>query len=193
MPFIIETIVTSLDADGHPNCAPMGVEWGEELVLRPFQDTQTYRNLVSTRQAVINLTDNVELFARAAISDPIFPARPAVVVRGVVLEDVCSWREVEVVDLDAQAPRARLRCRVVHAGFRREFLGYNRAQAAVLEAAILATRTHLIPLDEILREYERLWTIVRKTGGTREHEAMQLLAAYVEAKAKTDVPSGHGR
>jgi len=193
MPFIIETLVTSLDAHGHPNCAPMGVEWGEELVLRPFQDTQTYRNLVSTRQAVINLTDNVELFARAAISDPTFPARPAVVVRGVVLDDACSWREVEVVDLDAHAPRAQLRCRVVYAGFQREFLGYNRAQAAVLEAAILATRTHLIPIDEILREYERYWTIVRKTGGTREHQAMQLLAAYVGAKTRTDVPSGGER
>ena len=36
MPFIVESIVTTLDAEGRPNFAPMGVEWGEDvIVLKP--------------------------------------------------------------------------------------------------------------------------------------------------------------
>lgn len=180
---IIESIVTSMDAEGRINFAPMGVEWGEDtLVLKPFLETTTFRNLSASRAAVVNLTDDVLLFARGAISSPTFPAVPATVVRGVVLEAACSWREVEVTAIDATPPRARMQARVVHRGTRREFLGFNRARHAVLEAAILATRTHLLPAEQIRAEFERLQVIVDKTAGPREDEAMALLTEYVRAR-----------
>src|SRR2546426_523945 len=82
-----------MDAAGTVNFAPMGVEWGEEeIVIKPFLETATFKNLRATRAAVVNLTDDVLLFARAAISSPQFPAEPAAVVRGAVLEAACSWR-----------------------------------------------------------------------------------------------------
>jgi uncharacterized protein len=180
---IIETIVTTQGADGTINFAPMGVEWDEEaLVLKPFLETTTFRNLTATRAAVVNLTDDVMLFARAAISSPQFPAVPAEVVRGVVLEAACSWREVEVTSVDDTPPRSRIVARVVHRGRRREFLGFNRARHAVLEAAILATRTHLLPAEQIRDEFAKLQIIVDKTAGPREQEAMALLTQYVRAR-----------
>jgi hypothetical protein len=180
---IIESIVTSMDPSGTVNFAPMGVEWGEDhLVLKPFLETTTFRNVSATRTAVVNLTDDVMLFAQAAISSPSYPAFPAEVVRGVVLEAACSWREVEAVSVDATPPRSRIEARVVHHGFRREFLGFNRARHAVLEAAILATRTHLIPAEQIQDEMEKLQVIVDKTAGPREQEAMALLTAYVRSR-----------
>src|SRR3989449_6243166 len=103
------------------------------------------------------------LFAQGAISNAQFPAAPATVVRGVVLEAACSWREVRVRSLDATPPRARVVTGVVHRGVRREFLGFNRARNAVLEAAILATRTHLLPPDQIRDEFARLQVIDRKS------------------------------
>nr|MBA3659087.1 DUF447 family protein [Gemmatimonadales bacterium] len=88
---IIETIVTSLDSAGTINFAPMGVEWGEEtIVLKPFLETTTFRNVTATRTAVLNLTDDVLIFARGAISSPQFPTVPAVVVNGVVLDAACT-------------------------------------------------------------------------------------------------------
>jgi uncharacterized protein len=180
---IIESIVTSMAADATVNFAPMGVEWGETtIVLKPFLETQTFRNVRDTGVAVVNLTDDVMLFAQGAISSPVFPAGPASAVRGVVLEAACSWRELEVLRIDDTPPRSRIEARVVHQGQRREFLGFNRARHAVLEAAILATRTHLIPMDEIEREYARLQIIVDKTAGPREQEAMAMLTGYVRAR-----------
>lgn len=180
---IIESIVTSTAPDGSVNFAPMGVEWGETtIVLKPFLETQTFRNLRDTRVAVVNLTDDAMLFAQGAISSPQFPAVPATVVQGVVLDAACSWRELEVVRIDDTPPRSRIDARVVYQGIRREFLGFNRARHAVLEAAILATRTHLIPADEIEREYERLQVIVDKTAGPREHAAMAMLTDYVRRR-----------
>ena len=75
---IIESIVTSMAADGAINFAPMGVEWGEKgIVLKPFLETTTFRNVRETRVAVVNLTDDVMLFAQGAISSPQFPWTPA--------------------------------------------------------------------------------------------------------------------
>jgi hypothetical protein len=180
---IVETIVTTRDTQGAINFAPMGVEWGDEtIVLKPFLETTTFRNLSATRAGVVNLTDDVMLFAQGAISSPQFPSSPAHVVSGVVLEAACSWRELEVLQIDATPPRSRIQTRVVHRGVRREFIGFNRARHAVLEAAILATRTHLIPPDQIREEFARLQVIVDKTAGPREQEAMELLTQYVRSR-----------
>ena len=183
MPLIIETVITTSAPDGAVNIAPMGVEWGEEtIVVKPFLETATFRNLRDTGAAVVNLTDDVLLFARAAISNPQYPTVPAVRVRGAVLEAACSWRELEVRAIDDTPPRSRIETAVVHAGFRREFLGFNRARNAVLEAAILATRTHLLPAQQVRDDYERLQVIVDKTAGPREREAMALLTEYVRGQ-----------
>jgi hypothetical protein len=189
---IVETIVTSLDASGGVNCAPMGVEWGDDsIVLKPFLDTATYRNLVATRAAVVNLTDDVMLFARSAISSPVFPTVAAQVVRGVRLADCCSWREVEVRAIDSSPPRSRIDATVVHRGVRREFIGFNRARHAVLEAAIYATRVHLLPRSVIDSEFARLQTIVDKTAGPREAEAMALLTDFVASSTANPERTRH--
>lgn len=181
---IIETIVTTVAADGEANCAPMGVEWDPAaepgtIVLKPFLDTATYRNVSATRAAVVNLIDDVRVFARAAISNPTYDTVPAQVVRGVVLADACSWRELEVTAIDSTPPRSRIETRTVHCGTRREFIGFNRARHAVLEAAIYATRVHLLERAFLLSEVDRLQVIVDKTAGPRELEAMSLLVDYI--------------
>jgi uncharacterized protein len=192
-PVIIEVIVTTRASSGSINVAPMGVEWPDDggahappppthLTLKPFLDTTTFRNLQATGVAVVNLTDDVRVFARTAIGNPAEPTVPATVVAGDVLASTCSWHEVEVVSVDDTPPRARVETRVVHHGARREFLGFNRARHAVLEAAILSTRLHLIPHDEVRAELARLQILVDKTAGAREREAWTLLTAFVASR-----------
>jgi hypothetical protein len=178
---IIESILTSMGADGAINFAPMGVEWGETtIVLKPFLETTTFRNVRETRVAVVNLTDDAMLFAQGAISSPQFPWVPATVVRGAVLEAACSWRELEVVSIDDTPPRSGSGPGGASRA-RRGSLGFNRARHAVL-AAIFATRTHLLPAEQIRSEFERLQVIVDKTAGPREQEAMALLTEYVRSR-----------
>ncbi|HEX5963184.1 MAG TPA: DUF447 domain-containing protein [Gemmatimonadales bacterium] len=180
---ILETIVTTMDQSGAINFAPMGVEWGDQtIVLKPFLQTTTFRNLSATGTAVVNITDDAMLFAQGAISSPQFPWTAATIVKGAVLDAACSWRELEVVEIDATPPRSRIEARVVHRGVKREFMGFNRAKNAVLEAAILATRTHLLPAEQIRDDFARLQIIVDKTAGPREREAMALLTQYVQSR-----------
>src|SRR5258706_15222727 len=156
-------MVPTRAADGAINCAPMGVEWtpdSDTIVLKPFLETATFRNLSATGVAVVNVTDDVRVFAQAAIANPEYPTEPAAVVNGVVLADCCSWRGVVVESIDRTPPRSRVETKVVHRGARREFIGFNRACHAVIEAAIYATRLHLLSRDFIDSEMDRLQVIV---------------------------------
>jgi hypothetical protein len=192
---IIESIVTTIDAAGTVNCAPMGVEWDgrddSAIVLKPFLETATYRNVAATGAAVVNIVDDVRVFARAAISNPEYPTVPAPVVRGVVLADCCAWRELEVAALDSTPPRSRIETITRHRGSNRDFIGFNRARHAVLETAIYATRLHLLPREFIDRELQRLQVIVDKTAGPREFEAMALLTEFIRSqpvRPAADIP-----
>jgi hypothetical protein len=179
---IIETVVTTLDEDGRANFAAMGVTWGEErLVIRPYVDTRTFRNLVRTREAVVNVTDDVLTFAKSALSREGFPSRPATRVRGVILADACHWREVTVEDVAAPPGKGRadVTTRVVVSAEGRPFAGLCRAKHAVVEASILASRARRLSPDELRRELDRLDPLVDKTGGPAEREAMAYIRAHV--------------
>lgn len=191
---ILEGLVTTLDPDGTPHLAPMGPqvdEVMERFLLRPFPTSRTYRNLIAHGQGVLHVHDDVLLLALAALGevDPLPSLTPAAVVRGVVLADACRHYEFEVLDVDTREERVRIPCRVVQAVRQRDFFGFNRAKHAVVEAAILATRTALIPLEEIAEEYRRLRVLVDKTGGPREREAFDHLQRRLEElRRRTSAP-----
>jgi hypothetical protein len=186
---ILEGIVTTVDAAGIVNIAPMGPSVdpstpGAELirfVLRPFRTAQTYVNLKAHPEGVFHVTDDVLLLARAAIGrlDAPPPLRAASFVRGFVLADACRYYEFRVGAWDDRSERASGEAVVVHAHRLRDFFGFNRAKHAVVEAAILATRTALLPPEEIAAEFRRLAVLVSKTGGPQEQEAFALLERYV--------------
>ncbi|HEU5323913.1 MAG TPA: DUF447 domain-containing protein, partial [Methylomirabilota bacterium] len=155
-PLTLETIVSTLDAEGEPNFAAMGVVWDEARVtIRPFLNTRTYRNLTASGAAVVNVTDNVLTFARSALSRARLPWFPARDVPGAVLEEACHWREVRVERVRLPAgegapPRAEVVAAVVGGGQRRPFSGLCRAKHAVVEASIVASRLRFVPLAEAL-------------------------------------------
>jgi hypothetical protein len=187
MPLVLEGLVSTLDPDGSPHLAPMGphVPAGEfdRFTLRPFPTSQTYRNLRAHGEGVLHVTDDVLLLAKAAVGalDPPPDYAPATQVRGWVLRDCCRFFEFRVTGVDESEPRVRVEAMIVHTGRKRDFFGFNRARHAVVEAAVLATRTAILPRDEIAVEYRRLAVIVEKTGGPSEQEAMRLLRSHLDA------------
>ncbi len=180
---ILEGIVTTLSPAGQVNIAPMGPKIGPDLSmktfeLRPYRSSTTYQNLKARGEGVFHVTDDVLLLAQAAIDDPLLPApelRPARCVAGSIVTGSCRYYEFRVTDVNDRSDRARFTVETVAEGRFRDFLGFNRARHAVLEAAILATRTAFLPRDEILSELDRLAVIVTKTGGPDEATAFKIL------------------
>ncbi len=186
---ILEAIVTTQDAAGRVNIAPMGPQVDEAIstiTLKPFRSSRTFQNLRDTGRAVLHVVDDVELIAAAAIGD----VDPAGIVERLLdgwvkLIDCCRWFAVEVFDWSDSPqtgvqPRPFAQCRVVHHGTQREMFGLNRGKHAVVEAAILATRIQLLGRDEVLRQMLLLQPLVDKTGGPAEHRAWTRLQRFVE-------------
>ena len=181
---LIETVVTTTGKDGRVNCAAMGVRWGErELVFWPFEATRTLKNLRHRGHAVVHLTDDVLLFAQAALGHPEPAMRAASAVDGAVIEDANAWREVVVTDIcpsEDGRPRSRVRARVVAEGTgARQPLGLCRARHAVVEASILASRLKWLGGDRVRAELDRLQELVAKTAGPGERAAMEYVRGYV--------------
>jgi hypothetical protein len=176
---ILETIVSTVDAQGRVNFAPMGITLeGETILLRPFRTAVTWINLQEVGEGVVNFTDNVLLFARCAVETCLPPHRDARKVRGKVLEDACHWKEFVVESKDLAEERGRFWGHVVSEGRARDFLGFNRARHAVIEATILTTRLHLLGRDRVREEMARLRPLVEKTAGPAEREAFEFLSEY---------------
>jgi hypothetical protein len=191
---IRESIITTLSAAGVLHIAPMGVIWREgSPVLAPFRPSRTLDNLRENPCAVINHTDDVRLFAGCLTGRRDWPVGPAEKIRGAVIAGALSHQEIEVDSVEDDPVRPRFRCRVVHEAAHRSFLGFNRAQAAVIEGAILISRLELLPADKIDREMAYLAIAIEKTAGPVEREAWTWLEerlagfrAAVAAKAKSE-------
>ena len=180
---ILEGIITTTNPDGTPHLAPMGPRVEPDVrrfLLRPFPTSHTYQNLLTHGEGVLHVTDDVLLMAHAAVGQvERFPeVKKAERVRGFIIRSACRFFEFRVASIDESEQRVKIEAEVVHSGTLRDFFGFNRAKHAVLEAAIFATRLHLLPREEIEPEYRKLRVIVDKTGGEHELEAMAFLENY---------------
>ena len=189
MPMIRETIVTTLSEEGRVHISPLGlIAEGDGWIIAPFRPSTTLDNLRATPYAVANFTDDVLIFASCLVGRKEWPTRPSTHVPGAVLEGTLFHAELQVDHVQEDEQRPGFHCRVVHEASHAPFKGFNRAQAAVIEAAILASRLHMLPREKIERELGYLQIAVEKTAGPREHEAWRLLVEKIEDHYKHAPP-----
>ena len=179
---ILESIVTTRDRSGRPHIAPMGVHViGADLIILPFRPSRTLDNLLATEVAVINACEDVRVFAGCLTGRRDWPLVPAERIDCPRLKDCLTHTEVALERVEEDPVRPRLYCRPVHQVMHAPFPGFNRAQHAVLEAAILVSRLHLLPWEKIAAELAIHQSAVEKTAGPREQEAWRWLMEKVRA------------
>ncbi len=179
---IRETIVTTLAPSGAVHIAPIGlIEEPEGFVIAPFRPSQTLENLRANPHAVANYTDDVLIFAGCLTGRRDWPTRPAARVPGAVLDAALAHAELAVTHVSEHPERPRFHCKVVHEASHAPFRGFNRAQAAVVEAAILVSRLDLLPREKVEKEIAYLRIAVDKTAGPRERQAWDWLMERISA------------
>jgi len=182
MPRIVETIVTTQDASGKVHIAPLGlIAEGDGWIIAPFKPSRTLDNLVANPFAVASHTGDVRVFAGCVTGRRDWPTVKADVVAGVRLADAVSHWELAVESVEADEQRPRFLCKLVHAATHKVWSGYNRAEAAVLELAVLTTRLSMLPAEKIDAELKYLEIAISKTAGPREREAWEWLMGKVRA------------
>lgn len=190
---IYETVVTTLSPAGEPHVAPMGVRYhGTRVVLMPFRPSTTLANIEATGCAVLNLLTEVRVFAGCVTGRRDWPTRPVDVpvnapmegsmggqvaapaaprFHGVRLAAALGHVALRLVEQTDDAQRPVLQLERLHEEQHAPFPGMNRAQAAVVEGAVLVSRLTMLPADKLAREMAYLQIAIDKTAGPAELEA----------------------
>ena len=180
---ILETIVGTCNEDGSTYLAPMGV-WmnGSFMILAPFKPSTTLDNLKRNPYAVVNRIDDVRVFAGCLSGRREWPVTNSKHVKAKRLEAALSHTEVKVVKTEDDALRPKLYTKIMHEATHAPFNGFNRAQAAVIELAILVSRLDRLPPEKILTEITYLQIAIDKTAGSKELESWSWLIERVQKK-----------
>jgi hypothetical protein len=178
---IYETIIITSNTDGSPHIAPFGIrEVDGHVVIAPFRPSTSLGNLLRDGRATVNATDDVRVFAGALTGRRDWPVRRADIIDGWVLDSALAHRELELLSVKDHDVRPELTFRVAHAATHAPFRGFNRAQAAVLEAAVLVSRLHMLPKEKVASEIQYLGIAIDKTAGESEQQAWQWLMEKIE-------------
>jgi uncharacterized protein len=185
---IFETVVTTVGAGGAVHVAPMGVRYPDarSVVLMPFKPSTTLDNITASGHAVLNVVADTRVFAGCVTGRRDWPTVPAETITGARLVQALSHTELRLDRRSDDAERPVLHLTRVHEATHAPYRGFNRAQAAVIEGAVLVSRLHMLPPDKIEREMAYLQIAIDKTAGAEEHEAWGWLRDAVAAhRAKT--------
>lgn len=182
MSLILEAILTTVMPDGGTHIAPLGFRRENgSIVLSPFHPSRTLDNLRATGMAALSHTDDVRVFAGCLTGRRDWPLIPCTQIACGRLAGALSHSELIVERVEEDIVRPRFICREVVHSSHEDFLGHNRAQAAIIEACILVSRLGMLPADKVKLEMDYLAIAIAKTAGPRELEAWNWLKEKIGA------------
>ena len=182
---IYETIVSTENEDGSTRLAPLGARrQQDDVILAPFAPSHTLDNIRRSGQAIINLCQDVSVFAGCITGRYDWPTVPGSQVRPRRLQAASAHLEVRMTAEQGTEQRTSFVCTVIHSEIHAPFTGYNRAQAAVIEAAVHISRIGIMPTEQIEQHLNNLQLQVDKTAGKQERQAWQWLQQYFRDKTR---------
>ncbi|MHA1266708.1 MAG: DUF447 domain-containing protein [Candidatus Helarchaeota archaeon] len=147
--FIYETIVTTYMPDKNmPNAAPMGIQFlnGEQIIIKPFIDTQTYKNIAYSRCAVVNFVYDLEIFFESALGKrvpklPLAFFEPATKIDAPRLKNATAIVELRIKEIDVVKKWATVKGDIICWDITTPpFYPLNRGDHLLLESIIHTTR-----------------------------------------------------
>jgi len=150
-----EAIVITLNEDGTPNPAPMGIDLVEasndaELILiRPYRNSRTLKNILNNGKASIIITHDYRLFLKALYSrEDMSYGRGVkldvpIVIKGVDYVLECLVRNAEIND-DVASVLLEVVNVIQGEG---SVLSYSRANSSMIEALVYLTKVSALCAD----------------------------------------------
>ena len=173
---IHEVIVTTISNEDIVHIAPMGIRFiDKQVIISPFKPSTTLNNITENNIATINFIDDVRVFAGIVSrhkKDWELSARTDLeIVPNLTLTN--TFYNVVVNEYQEDDKRPNIICDIKNSAIIKPFLGFNRAQFSVIEAAVLLSRLGMISMEKIDREIEYLKIGIDKTAGPHELEAWE--------------------
>ncbi len=156
-----EVILTTVNADGSANAAPMGVLriGGKNLEIKPFKASTTYANLLRCPRACINITDDPALFLVTAFKDECFEGiHGHSIDEELRLDPSDAYIFINVVDTrDVSEVQSSFTCLVSSVEVtQHKPRVFSRGRSMTIEAIIYATRIEVFVQNGWWERVERL-------------------------------------
>ena len=190
---IFETIVSTYNNNKAPNAAPIGaiMQNPQTISLNIFNSSNTNRNLKTSKSAVINLVDDVEVFYKTTFKEVnpegLLPQEWFVKAESVNAPKLCSANATIDVSVADTAPigedKTHFSCNVEQINVHEMFPQvYCRSMPATLEAIIHATRVKVfLKDDEQKKQVPHLLELIENSNKVVNHTAPNSLYSRVMA------------
>lgn len=180
---IFETIICTVDVENNPHVTPFGVHFeNKNIIISPYKPSTTLNNILATQFAVMNMTDDVRVFAGALTGHINWSLLPvAGIYTAYRLADCLAYKVLQLIEVRDDETRPQLLMQVVCSENHQSFQGFNRAQAAVVELSILVSRLDRLPKEKVMTEKAYLQIAIDKTAGERELEAWAWLVDKIDS------------
>ncbi len=191
---IYEAVISTRNRDGSAHFSPMGYRHdGDDIVLAPFVPSTTLENIRRDEAAVLNFTDDVSVIAGCLTGRRDWPTIATKAIPGWRLAATLAHRELSLERCDDDESRPTFYFATKFAGLHAPFKGFNRAQAAVVEAAILLTRLDWLAPGKVTDELAYLSIAISKTAGPVELVAWDWIMEAIQKHPAHDVSSVAGQ
>ena len=179
---IFEAIIVTTNAQNEPHIAPFGVRYDKDkVIISPYKPSITLDNILASKTATLNISDDVRIFAGALTGHIKSDALQANSYAGYRLANSLSHRDLQLIEVIQDAQRPQLIMQKTAEYNHKPFAGFNRAQAAVIELSILVSRLKMLPKEKIISEMHYLQIAIDKTAGANELEAWGWLTQKIHA------------
>ena len=177
---IFETIISTVNSKGKVNFAPFGIKKkGNFVYISPYVPSQTLTNLLSSKCAVVNYTNDATLFVKCITGEKNLKKRKCNSIDCFYISSTIAYEEIVVDSFKNHKVRPTFKCKIINSETINNFNGFNRANFSLIEACILASRVKFLSKKEIFNDLDFLSNAINKTGGRREKDAWKKINSFI--------------
>ncbi len=138
---VIETVITTVNKNDEVHFSAVGVKFfKEKAVFNLYKKSSTVLNLKIKECGVINLVDKAEYLIKAAVSSEKMDISEIKKNELYYLSDCCSYYQFKVLAIKDYGEKYEVEVKILKKKEKRKYIGFNRANNLLLEAAVIASR-----------------------------------------------------
>ena len=174
---IIETVVSTVNKDNEPHFAAVGVEFiQQKAVFNLYKKSHTFSNLKNKDSGIINVVDKAEYLLKAALGSAKIEFSKIEKRNLYYLTDCCSYYQFKLINIEEQAEKYLVKVEITKAEENRKYIGFNRANNLLVEAAVIASRIGITKTkNDLVQFINQNLRVINKTGDKNTQELLKFL------------------
>ena len=144
---IYEAIITTYDQEKQSNAAPMGfiVNKEKQVIIKPYKESDTYKNLRNQKECIINITHDPDLFVKSTLFQDFliddFFIESSIINAPILKACKENHLALKVIKEKKEEDRGVYYCKIIQANLKKEYIQpYTRAFSSLIEILIHSTR-----------------------------------------------------